>query len=223
MLVKKISITLLLCLFCLLTKAQQLISEGTITYKISISGKVPSPDGHETVTETKKGTLTIIIKGGNVREDIALEDGYQHSQITNFTTGKEIILQPVNNLKYAIEINISEKKDQNSQYFNAVIKLGKEAKTFGGYEANSATITYKNKTTLPLFILPGFYLNYPEIFERFPEIKGIPASYDLVLDNGFTTHFDLSEINEKPVDNVTFRIPVGYRIIKQKEYEKLIR
>ena len=223
MIAKKLSLTILSCFLFYVIKAQQLISEGTITYKITISGKIASQDKQPPLTETKNGTVTIKIKGDNVRQDITLEDGYQHSQITNFATGKEIILQSVNDMKYAIEINISDKEKQNSKYFNATLQPGKEAKTFGGNEAISATITYKDKTTLPLFILPDFYLNYPEIFERFPDIKGIPASYDLVLDNGFTTHFELTEMNEKPVDNVTFRIPVGYRIIKQKEYEKLLK
>ncbi len=97
------------------------------------------------------------------------------------------------------------------------------AKTFAGFEGVSALLTYKNGSTLPLHILQNYYINYPAIFERFPDLKAIPASYDLLMTNGFTTHFELLELKEGPVDNAIFRVPVGYRIIGQKEYEKLLR
>lgn len=223
MIAKKIAFTILLSLSYLLTQAQKLVSEGTINYKVTISGKVPTPANEPAITESKSGTVSIKIKGDNIRQDVQLEDGYKHSQISNFTTGKEIILQSVNGLKYAIEINIKDKEKQNSQYYNAAITLNKDMKSFAGYDSKSATATYKNGTTLALFILQDYYLNYPQIFDRFPDLKGIPASYDLLMGNGFTTHFELTTLNEDPIQNALFRIPEGYRIISQKEYEKLLK
>jgi hypothetical protein len=223
MIAKNIALTILLSLSHFLTQAQKLVSEGTINYKVTISGKVPTPANEPAITESKSGTVSIKIKGDNIRQDIQLEDGYKHSQISNFTTGKEIILQSVNGLKYAIEINIKDKEKQNSQYYDAAIALNKDIKSFAGYDAKSATATYKNGTTLALFVLQDYYLNYPQIFDRFPDLKGIPASYDLLMGNGFTTHFELTTLNEDPIQNALFRIPEGYRIISQKEYEKLLK
>lgn len=220
---KKIILLLVCCLNCFFIQAQKLLSEGTITYKITISGKVPTPANEPSITETKSGTVSIRIKGDNIRQDIKLEDGYLHSQISNYATGKEIILQSVNDLKYAIEINIKDKEKQNNTYYNSTLTTNKDIKTFAGFEAISASVTYKNGSTLPLYILQGYYINYPAIFERFPDLKAIPASYDLLMANGFTTHFELTELKEGPVDNAIFRVPVGYRIIGQKEYEKLLR
>jgi len=213
---------LLLCLVTFTARAQKLLSEGTLIYKISISGKVPTPANEPAITETKSGTVSIRIKGDNIRQDIQLEDGYTHSQISNFTTGKEIILQSVNGLKYAIEISISDKARQNP-YYNGTLTLDKDVRSFAGRDARSATLTYKNGTAAPFFLLSDYYLSYPQIFERFPDLKGIPASYDLLMGNGFSTHFELSAVNEDPVQNATFRIPEGYRIISQKEYEKLLK
>jgi len=204
-------------------QAQKLLSEGVITYKITISGNVPTPANEPSVTETKSGTVTISIKGSNIRQDLRLEDGYLHSQISNYATDKEIILQSINNLKYAIEINIKDKEQQNGIYYNAALTNNKETKSFAGFNATAAVITYKNGTTLPLFLVPDYYISYPAIFDRFPELKAIPAAYDLKMANGFTMHFELTGLKETPVESALFRVPVGYRIISQKEYEKLLR
>jgi len=220
---KKIIVTLLCVLTCYVAGAQKLLSEGTITYKITVSGKIPTPANEPSVTETKSGTVSIKIKGDNIRQDIQLEDGYSHSQISNYVTGKEIILQSMNDLKYAIEINIKDKETLNSPYYNAVLTTNKETKSFAGFNAVSALLTYKNGKTLPLFIIPDYYIHYPAIFDRSPDLKAIPASYDLLMSNGFTMHFELTGLSESPVDNAIFRVPVGYRIIGQKEYEKLLR
>src|SRR4051812_1781877 len=123
---RKIVLTIACCLNCFFIQAQKLLSEGTITYKITISGKVPTPANEPSITETKSGTVSIRIKGDNIRQDIKLEDGYLHSQISNYATGKEIILQSVNDLKYAIEINIKDKEKQNNTYYNASLTTGKE-------------------------------------------------------------------------------------------------
>lgn len=211
------------CLSYFLIQAQKLLSEGTITYKITVSGKIPTPANEPSVTETKSGTVSIRIKGSNVRQDIQLEDGYNHSQISNYATGKEIILQSINELKYAIEINIKDKEAKNNPYYNAVLTTNKDTKSLAGFDAVSALLTYKNGTTLSLFILPDHYISYPAIFDRFPDLRAIPASYDLLMANGFTMHFELTGLNEAPVENAVFRVPVGYRIIGEKEYEKLLR
>lgn len=213
----------MLCALCIISKAQHLITEGTITYKITISGKLPSADNQPAITESKTGTMTLQIKGDNTRQDITLEDGYSHAQISNFATGKEIILQSVDELKYAIEIDMNDKKNKSDIYKNTTMTLGVDAKTIAGREAQSVLVTYKDKSTFPMFILLGYELDHPEIFDHFPDIKGIPASYDLTMKNGFTTHFELTSLVENLVDNATFRIPEGYRIIKQKEYEKLMK
>jgi hypothetical protein len=221
---KRITLLFLFCfLSCFLAQAQKLLSEGTITYKITVSGKIPTPANEPSVTETKSGTVIIRIKGDNIRQDIKLEDGYSHAQISNYATGKEIILQSINELKYAIEINIKDKEMQHTSYYKAALTINKETKSFAGFDAVSALLTYKNGTTASLFILPDYYIAYPAIFDRFPDLKAIPASYDLLMANGFIMHFELTGLNEAPVENAVFRVPVGYRIIGQKEYEKLLR
>lgn len=223
MFLKKIVLVFCLTAFPFLSEAQEKFTEGIITYNITITGKVPTPANEPALIETKSGTLTISVKGDNIREDIKLEDGYMHSQISNYATGKEIILQAINTIHYAIEINLKDQRKHNAPYYGAEQQAGKDKKNIAGFEALASTWKYKNGTELNLYYVNAYELSHPEIFDQFPELKGIPALYDIPMSNGFTTHFELKSIQVEPVGNVTFRVPEGYRIISRKEYDKLLR
>lgn len=223
MFLKKIILICSLAALPFIVEAQQKFTEGVITYNVTITGKIPTPADEPALTETKSGTMTISIKGDNIREDIKLEDGYKHSQINNYATGKEIILQTINTIHYAIEINLKDQRKNNIAYYGAERQNGSGKKSIAGFEALESTWKYKNGTALNLYYITAYELDHPEIFDQFPELKGIPAMYDVPMSNGFTTHFELKSIQAAPVDNATFRVPEGYRIISRKEYDKLLR
>lgn len=223
MFLKRIILIFSLAAFPFIAEAQQKFTEGIITYNVTITGKIPTPADEPALTETKSGIMTISIKGDNIREDIKLEDGYTHAQISNYATGKEIILQTINTVRYAIEINLKDQRKNNAAYFGAEQLAGKGRKSVAGLNAAESTWKYKNGTALTLYYTDAYELNHPEIFDQFPELKGIPVLYDIPMSNGFTTHFELKSIEAIPVDNATFRIPEGYRIISRKEYDKLLR
>jgi hypothetical protein len=223
MFLKKIILLFCLAAFPFIAEAQQKFTEGIITYNITITGKIPTPANEPALTETKSGTMTITIKGDNIREDIKLEDGYTHAQIRNYATGKEIILQTINTVHYAIEINLKDQRKKNAAYYGAIQQAGNGKKNIAGHEASESTWKYKDGAALNLYYISAYELDYPEIFDQFPELKGIPAMYDVPMSNGFTTHFELKSIQAQPIDNVTFRVPEGYRIISRKEYDKLLR
>ncbi len=217
----------LLFLFCLCAFfsvfAQEKLGEGILTYSITISGKVPTPANEPALTETKSGTLTIYLKDDNVRQDITLEDGYRHSRISNYTTGKDIILQTINTIKYAIELSMKDERRRNAAYLNAAMEQGKGQKKIGNFDATEGILRYKDGTVFSLYYIDHYELKHPEVFEHSPELKGIPVQFDIPMSNGFTTHFELKTIGPEPVSNTVFQVPQGYRIISKKEYEKLIR
>lgn len=203
--------------------AQEELSEGILVYDITITGKVPTPANEPAITETKSGTLTIYLKDDNVRQDITLEDGYKYSRISNYTTDKDMILQTINTIKYAIEISMREERKKNAAYLNAALEKGKGQKKIGNFDAKEGLLKYKDGSAFTLYYLDQYELKHPEVFEHSPELKGIPAQFDLPMSNGFSTHFALKTISQEPVANTVFRIPEGYRVISRKEYEKLIR
>lgn len=198
--------------------AQQKLTEGTIEYAISING--PAAEAGETVTG-KAGTLVFSIKEHNVRQDLKLDDGYTYSRIGNFVTEKDIILQTLNTVNYAIETDLNSLKLKTSAYYGARLEEGKQTKKVNNIEVREAVLRYKDGTVMQFYYTKGHELPHPEIFERMPELKGIPAIFDIPMSNGYVTHFELKRIAPEPVGNAVFRIPEGYRIISKKEYDKL--
>lgn len=202
---------------------QEKLSEGVLTYALTISGKVPTPANEPALTETKSGTLLIYVKDNYVRQDIKLEDGYTYSRISNYTTDKDIILQTINTTRYAIEVGMKDERKKTMHFTDAILETGRNRKKIGDFDAQEATLKYKNGSSFQLYYVDQYVLAHPEVFERSPELKGIPAQFDIPGSNGFNTHFELKTLNREPVSNSVFQVPEGYRIISRKEYEKLMR
>lgn len=199
--------------------AQQKLTEGTIEYTISING--PDVPGAEGAGTRKAGTLTFYIKDHNVRQDLKLEDGYTYSRIGNFVTEKDIILQTLNTVNYAIETDLNSLKTKAGAYYGAKLETGKQTKRLGNIEVQEAALKYKDGSRMQFYYAKSHQLAHPEIFEHMPELKGIPALFDIPMSNGYMTHFELKKIAQEPVGNAVFRVPEGYRIISKKEYDKL--
>ncbi|WP_118972568.1 hypothetical protein [Taibaiella koreensis] len=213
---------------CLLASAaavygQEKLGEGMLTYAVTISGKVPTPANEPALTEAKSGILSIYVKDNYVRQDIKLEDGYTYSRISNYITDKDIILQTINTTHYAIEIGMKEERKKNIAFLNATLEPGRSRKKIGDFEAQEAKLQYRDGSTFQLYYIDRYTLLHPEVFERSPELNGIPALFDIPGSNGFSTHFELKTISPEPVSSSVFQVPEGYRIISRKEYEKLIR
>ncbi|PSK89355.1 hypothetical protein B0I18_112157 [Taibaiella chishuiensis] len=207
--------------FSLITPAyaQQKFTEGTIEYTISING--PAPTDYSNPGLSKAGTLLFSIKDNNVRQDLKLEDGYTYSRIGNFTTEKDIILQTLNTINYAIETDLKSLKAKAGAYYGAKLETTGNTRKVNDLEAQEALLKYKDGTSMRFFYHKDYELPHPEIFERMPELKGIPALFDVPMSNGYVTHFELRRITPGPVGNTIFRVPEGYRIISKKEYDKL--
>ncbi len=207
--------------FCLVAPAyaQQKFTEGTIEYTITINGPATTDDNNPGVS--KAGTLLFSIKDNNVRQDLKLEDGYTYSRIGNFVTEKDIILQTLNTVNYAIETDLKSLKAKAGAYYGARFETTANTRKVNDIDVQEAVLKYKDGSTLRFFYNKSYELAHPEIFERMPELKGLPALFDIPMNNGFVTHFELRRVSPGPVGNAVFRVPEGYRIISKKEYDKL--
>ncbi len=211
-----------LCALSLSVAAQTTFTEGIISYQVSIlnPGAIPEDPAYPA---TQKGTFTLQIKNHSVHQRLVLEDGFSNTSIINYATGKHIILRQINAINYAVELNIRDMVKKNALHYGATLQPGNNTRLIRNLKAEDATLTYKKGKNLYFFYLPGYTLEHPEIFEFMPELKGIPALFDIPLSNGYVTHFELKDLVAQPIDNSIFSIPEGYRIISQKEYDKLMK
>jgi hypothetical protein len=213
----------LLLFFPEISFSQQKFTEGTLRYKITITGTIPTPADEPTMPETQNGILTIQIKDELIRQDLLLEDGYSNTRISNYITDKGLVLQTINTMKYAIEVSLKERGKMNEKYNYGSLEPGKGKRSFGTVEGVEANYHLTDGSSLHFYYIADYELKYIDIFDGMPRIKGIPASFDMPMANGFSMHFELESILPHPVPHATFKVPEGYRIISKKEYEKLIR
>lgn len=214
--------TFILLLTCLLTgplnhlQAQKMLAEGQITYLIHLI----APNN---TTPTQSGHFTITIKNNRVLQELAITGGYKSVSISRYKSGKYIILQTVNKIHYAIEMDLQTVLDGNHDKRDARLLPGGQTRQLHQYTIHAASLEYTNGQRFPFFYVKDYLLEHPEIFAAMPELKGIPAIFELPMNNGYLTRFELQTIEEIPVDNEVFQVPESYRIISEKEYQQLIK
>lgn len=200
--------------------AQVKFSEGILQYRVQVKNAGDSV--------SKEGTYTIHIKEGNVRKELHLPDGYDNITLTNFNLGKHIILHKINRQHYAVEMSEKEHRKSWSKYSNANYKkegtwLEENVERPEEQPGQKYTVKYKDGKSQIVYAMGKYFLDYPQLFERTPDLKGIPVAFSIEVGSGFTMSFRLVKCSPEPVSNAVFRIPEGYRIISRKEYDKLAK
>lgn len=200
--------------------AQVKFNEGVLEYRVQVKGATDSI--------SKEGTYTVHIKEGNVRKELHFPDGYDNITLTNFNMGKHVILHKINKQPYAVEMSEKEHRKSWSKYSNATYKkegswLEENVEKPEEQPGQKFSVKYKDGKNLVVYVMEKYFLDYPQIFERIPDLKGIPVAFSIEAGNGFIMSFRLVKCNPEPVSNAVFRIPEGYRIISRKEYDKLAK
>ena len=218
--ISRIVFFVIILLFPSFALAQVLFSEGVMEYNIQIKSVKDSVD--------KQGTYLIQLKDGNVRKELKLNDGYSNVSVTNFNSNRHIFLQKINHQPYAVEMTEKEYRKQTTKYQGATYKkegtwLTENVERPQQLTGQKWMIKYKDGKDFIVYASEKYTLQYPEIFERSPQLKGIPVFFQITMENGYTMSFRLEKCVPDPVSNAVFRIPEGYRIISKQEYDKLAK
>src|SRR6185437_5507349 len=92
---------------------QKPFTEGTIVYLV----KLRSADKKEF-----SGIYTFVIKGGEIRKELRLNNGYQDVVLLNCTNGKVYSLQSRNGKKYAIQLNMNDLVKKQEKFAGYTVK-----------------------------------------------------------------------------------------------------
>jgi hypothetical protein len=205
----------LFVLCCSGSQAQKPFAEGTIVYKV----RIRSADNKEFT-----GTYTFIIKGGEIKKELKLDNGYQDVVLLNCTTGKAYSLQDRNGKKYAIQLNIDDLAKKQEK-FNGYTVRNEEPNNahFAGYAAYKGNISYHDGTASDVTYIKEWRPTQAITFERFPDAKFLPVLFSYEDENKMVMDFEIEKIAPAPVENATFRIPPDYKMISYSEYKQLSR
>jgi hypothetical protein len=180
--------TLLLTLLGLFTlyaplNAQKIFSEGQIKYDVYINGSTKP-----------EGVFVISVKGGMIKREISMNNGYHNITLYNHQTGMTHSLSLKGDQKYALEMKAEEVKLKNQRF-----------------EGEKAKFSFTTDL-IPMI----------ETFNAmFPGLKGIPLEYEVKSSPTLNMKFVATLIDIKAIDASIFQLPADYKIVTTAELESM--
>lgn len=201
-------------LLVLLSRAfcQNQFTEGELVYEV----KITSPDAKESRVNT--GTLTILIKGGNVTKELNLQSGFKNTIIFNQQEKTAYSLRKVDNVPYAIQLDPEQlKKKQEKCARLEREELPSDRKTVQNFAAEKVKITCNQASPFFVYYTRSWTIDNPHLFHDFPSFNYLPLAYEVKNEDGSVLNFELKRIEAKPIDNRAFTVPLGYKKVSQQE------
>jgi hypothetical protein len=193
--------------------AQSAFTEGVIVYKVRM--EMP---GQKDVT----GTYTYTVKGGHMRKEMKLNNGYQDVVVVNSMTNTVYSLQSRNARKYAVQLSMEDIAHKQEPYTR--FRVSNEApgnKKIAGLAASRGDVAYTDGTHAETWYSKEWYLPDGTAYERFPDAKFLPLGFFYRDSATATMQFEAKKITHEPVEDAVFRIPPDYKIISYKEYKQM--
>lgn len=211
----------LLALICfvlgssVVVKAQQPFVEGRITYSVSIG-----PISDSTGFTEHAGTYTLIVKGSQVRKELAMNTGYRNITLTNTNANAAYSLQTTSGQKYAIQLNMQDLKARQKSYEDFKMQDMPGKMTIAGLSCEKSFLTYKDGSKSTLYYSTDWQAPAVNMYDRFPGIKNIPLAFEYRNDDGIVMHFHAEKLEAVPIESAIFRVPPDYKVISNEEYKQ---
>jgi hypothetical protein len=189
---------------------QKVFSEGILQYDVYMNG------------ETKaSGIYLITVKSGNIRREIAMNNGYSNITIFQHKTGKTYSLNLDTETKYALVLSPEELKEKNKRFINANIQASERSKKIVGYGCIHHTVTYTDGEKVTIFSTKELQPQDDNFNAMFPGLGGIPLEYEMKNIKNTMMKFVATQVNVKAIDPQLFEIPVDYKIVTKAELDKI--
>ncbi len=207
----------MLIFFSVETNAQRKLTEGSITYDISIN----SSDSNSKIAEMFDGAVSVVyIKGFLSKSEMISSLGVQ-STITNSKTGHVNILKEYGDQKYMILLTLVDWKDANSKYEDIKFTYEENFRTIKGYTCQKAVGLLSDGTSFIVYFTRELMPENYEFQYANKTLPGLALEYESTLGNLKVT-YKASNISFNPVPISKFEIPKsGFRILTYEESKKL--
>lgn len=202
-------------LFCMSSAvhAQQLFSEGVITYKVTLEPK----EGSE---REYTGVYILTIKGKQLKKELKMDNGFTTITLHDENNHTAYILKQEGDRKYAVQMDKEQLKSQSAKYEDFSLTSLNEEEKVAGNVGRRVAIIYPDKTSTEL-TCSDTWKTEKFVFDRFPGIEFLPLKFTVNTDEGVILHFRVKKIEPTLVENSNFKIPEDYKIITNAEYRGL--
>ncbi len=199
------------------SNAQRKLTEGTITYEISIDSK----DSNPKIAEMFDGAVSVVyIKGFLSKSEMISSLGVQ-TTIANSKTGDVNILKEYGDQKYMIQLKLNDWKDANRKYEDIKFTYLDEFKDIKGYNCQKAIGNLSDGTSFTVFFTKELKPENYEFQYANKTLPGLALEYESTLGNLKVT-YKASQISFNPVPISKFDIPKsGFRVLNYQESKKV--
>ena len=191
-------------------EAQKIFSEGILKYDVFINNE-----------DKPSGLYVISVKGGNIKRELAMNNGFNNITIYTVKNGKTLSLNLNDGNKYALEMSQEEVNEKNLKFSNAqFVDLNKQKK-IAGYACMGNKVTYANSEKADFYYTPDLLPPTENFNAMFPNLKGVPLEYEVKSNPSMTMKFVATLVDNMVIDSKIFIIPVDYKIVTKEELNKL--
>lgn len=210
----KIVMLLICCSIYSTAMAQKKFSEGRIVYDVTLD----PPANHEGVSQYT-GSYVLTIKNKQLKKEFSLNNGFENIMIY---PGEQVVysIKNIGNKKYAIQLNAEAAQQPYKKYENGKLNDKGKSAPLLGYDTRKGVMVYKDGSNTEVTYSADIVATV-QVFERFPDMQGLPMDFRFTTDDGVILHFRVREIQETPVESITFKVPVQYKIITNEEFQKM--
>lgn len=197
--------------------AQKNITEGTLSYTISIQ----SANSEAPVANNLNGAkFNIYLTPSESRSEMISSLGIE-TNVYNNNTGKGFILKEYSGQKLMITLNKENWSQKNEWNDNLKFTISNEVKSIGGYDCKKATGTANDGKTITVYFAPGISIANKKYNNSFDQLPGLPVQYELRSGN-LNFKYLLTGINYDPIASAKFDAPkAGFRIMTYDENQQL--
>lgn len=196
--------------------AQKTISEGTITYDITVNTGKKEP---QMADAFDGATTTVYLKGGLSRTDMVSALGNEKT-IHDTRKGTAVVLKEYSGQKLMITLTKENWEAKNKKYEGVKFTYTNETKTISGYVCTKATATLKDGSSIIVYYANELNVMNKEYDQTFRDLPGLPMEY--IFETGklkFT--YTVSKIDLSPVPLSKFDYPKsGYRVMTYDENQQ---
>jgi GLPGLI family protein len=197
--------------------AQKTISEGTITYDITVKTTNKEPQMADALDGA---TSTVYLKGSLSRTDMVSALGNEKT-IHDAKKGDAVVIKEYSGQKLMITLTKENWAAKNKKYEGVKFTYTSETKTISGYTCTKATATLQDGTSIIVYYANDLSVMNKEYDNMFKDLPGLAMEYVFEDKGKLKFTYTVSKIDFAPVPVSKFEYPkTGYRIMSYDESQK---
>jgi GLPGLI family protein len=197
-------------------KAQKQLSEGVVSYAISID----SDKDNSLASGLDGATLDLYVKPNVSRTEMTSKLGTE-TTVYDTRNNKGFILKEYSGQKLMITVTRENWLQKNNWNDQIKFTIENEVKEIAGYQCRKATGKNPDGKEFTVYFTPDVVLSNTTYNNSFAQLPGLPVQYELKSGN-LKFKYTLSKISFDPVVSSKFDAPKsGFRMMTYEENQQL--